>query len=303
MTNREAKRLIKQIQGKADWIDEAMDKLQELIREKEFEFARKFIDVFVDKLETLDNEILPSAKNKRLLASLDRIYNSLKTSITSKIMLQMIRDLNHIIEENRLYYGSLQSSLSNRMFKVTADQIKEIVYSRLGLNADGSLIREGYMQGLLDMPEVRTKIKDFAYRGVLTKSGFESFKNGLKEYIQGEPEKLGAFSKYYRNMAYDTYSQVDAMQGKTYSEELNLKYFIYNGGIIKNSRDFCIKRAGEVFSVKESEEWPDDPDNKAKPPGYDPLIHRGGYGCRHSIDYITEAMAFALRPELKKEEK
>jgi len=299
MTKKEALQLIKRMQEKADWIDLAMDELQELIKEKEFEFARTFIDVFVDKLETQDNQVLSSPKNKQLLADLDRIYASLKISITSKITIQMVKDMNYILSENTAYYGSLKSSLSNKMFKVTAEQIKGIVYSRLGMKPDGTLIKEGYMDGLLEMPEVRTKIKDFAYRGVLTQSGFEGFKNGFKELIQGEPEKLGAFSKYHRNMAYDTYSQVDAMQGKIYSEELQLKYFIYNGGIIKNSRAFCIKRAGKVFTTKETESWENDPENTAKPPNYDPLINRGGYGCRHSIDYITEAMAKVLRPDLK----
>lgn len=298
MTKKDALLAIARIAEKSDWIDLAMDALFELIKVKEYEFARAFIDAFLYKLDTQDNVILTTANNKRLLAGIDKVYANLKSTIISQIVITMVKDINHIISENAVFYGGL-SNMSNKEFKVSAGVIKEIVYSRLGLKIEGTLIKDGFMGGLLDMPEVRTKIKDFAYRSVLTQSGFTGFKKGLELMIEGEPEKLGAFSKYYRNMAYDTYSQVDAMQSKLFKEELGLKYFIYNGGIIKNSRKFCIDRAGEVFSTHEAQEWIDDPDNKAKPPNYDPLIHRGGYGCRHSIDYISDAMAFALRPDLK----
>jgi hypothetical protein len=34
-------------------------------------------------------------------------------------------------------------------------------------------------------------------------------------------------------------------------------------------------------------------------PGYDPLVDRGGYNCRHQLGYISEELAYKLRPELK----
>lgn len=294
----EALKLIKKIEAKADWIDRSMDALQELIKAKEIEFARAFLELFMDKLDTQDNVLLTTENNKRLLASIDRIFATLKSGISTQIITKMVKDVNHIISENSEFYGRM-SNMSNKEFNLKSKTIKDIVYDRLGLDEDGALKKEGYMQGLLDTSEVRNKIKDYSYRGVLTKSGFESFKNGAKDLIAGEPGKLGAFSKYHRNYAFDIYSEVDAMNSKMFKDQLGLKYFIYNGGIIKNSRSFCIRKAGRVFTVDETESWADESDNTAQQPNYDPLINRGGYGCRHSIDYINETMAFMLRPDLK----
>jgi hypothetical protein len=33
-------------------------------------------------------------------------------------------------------------------------------------------------------------------------------------------------------------------------------------------------------------------------PGYDPLVDRGGYNCRHIIGWIPDELAFKYRPEL-----
>jgi len=35
-------------------------------------------------------------------------------------------------------------------------------------------------------------------------------------------------------------------------------------------------------------------------PGYDPLVDRGGYNCRHQLSFISDELAFKLRPDLKK---
>jgi hypothetical protein len=163
------------------------------------------------------------------------------------------------------------------------------------------------MQGLLDNSSVKNQIKDFAYKSIITGSGFENLKTGLKQLIIGDPERLGAFQKFFKVYAYDTYSQVDAMNGKLYADALGLKYFIYNGGIIKTTRCFCYTRSGNTYSTAEASKW--DPskledcgENRSKkvqvPVNYNFFIDRGSYGCRHSIDYISKKLAFKLRPDL-----
>ena len=80
-----------------------------------------------------------------------------------------------------------------------------------------------------------------------------------------------------------------------------MKFFIYNGGLIKSSRAFCIVRNGKVFANMEAEEWENDPTLTAIPSkeNYTWYIERGGYNCRHSIDFIAEDIALVLRPDLK----
>ena len=88
--------------------------------------------------------------------------------------------------------------------------------------------------------------------------------------------------------------------------------------MIDDSRDFCAAHNNKVWTIEESKEWinwtpskgeyPMDYTVKAKDlysvpgymsyPGYDPLLDRGGYNCRHSLGFISQDLAFKLRPEL-----
>jgi hypothetical protein len=72
------------------------------------------------------------------------------------------------------------------------------------------------------------------------------------------------------------------------------------GDVIKDSRTFCIKKAGKVFAVIEADtEWPTDPDLIGKGSGipYTPRIDRGRWNCRHRIRYISEELAKKLDPK------
>ncbi|WP_313418817.1 CdiA C-terminal domain-containing protein [Sphingobacterium multivorum] len=300
MTNREIKRKIKRISEKADWIDTAVKELEKLVTQKQNEFAQEFLLAMIEQLEVEEGRILYSFKNRKLIQRLGKIIEGIKSKSFIDVVQKMVSSVNNIVSENIVYYGSITPD--KKLFKASSDQIKEIVFNRLGFDKEGNLMTDGYMQGLFDAPEVSQKLKEYVHQGAATKSGFESFRRSLRTLIEGEPEKLGIFERFYRNYAYDTYSQIDRLQSKLLAEDLELKYFIYSGGLIKTSRLFCIRKNGRVFTTEEAKTWEDEEDNTAKPPNYEPLIHCGGYGCRHSPNYITYEMAIVLRPDLKQQQ-
>ncbi|WP_343320223.1 hypothetical protein [Sphingobacterium multivorum] len=299
MTSREVRRLIKRISEKADWIDKAVQQLEELIADQQHDFAQEFLFAMLEQLEVEEGKISYSENNRKMIQRLDKIIERIKSKSFIEVIQRMVSNVQHIVSENIVYYGSITSD--KKLFKASSDQVKEIVFNRLGFDKDGNLITDGYMQGLFDAPEVSQKLKEYVHQGAAANSGVESFRKSLRTLIEGDPEKLGIFERFYRNYAYDTYSQIDRLQSKLLSEDLKLKYFIYNGGLIKTSRTFCIRKNGRVFTTEEAKTWADEPDNTAKPPNYDPLVHCGGFGCRHTPDYITDEMAFVLRPDLKQQ--
>jgi hypothetical protein len=82
--------------------------------------------------------------------------------------------------------------------------------------------------------------------------------------------------------------------------DLGLKYAVYQGGLIKTSRDFCEDRNNKCFSEKEIMSW-ENLNWEGKPQiGYNALIDCGGYNCRHRLDWISEEYAKRLRPDLFK---
>ena len=85
---------------------------------------------------------------------------------------------------------------------------------------------------------------------------------------------------------------------KKYAERIGLRTFIYTGGLIQTSRDFCEDRNGKVFTIEEAEEWKD-LNWDGKPEIYNPLIDLGGYNCRHFPAWISAKEAIRRRPDLK----
>jgi hypothetical protein len=173
------------------------------------------------------------------------------------------------------------------------------ISTRIGITAKGNIMKGSYLDSLSQNAEVRNELKNFVLNSVAGQNDYGSFLKGLKERIVGNPEAPGIMERYYRQYAYDSFNTVDAAINKHFADELELEYFVYFGSLIADSRQFCIKRAGKVFSVKETETWINDPTliGKSKE-GYNHLIDRGRWNCRHSIQYIPKELACKKRPEL-----
>lgn len=62
------------------------------------------------------------------------------------------------------------------------------------------------------------------------------------------------------------------------ASDAGLNYFLYYGNVIETSRQFCIDRAGKVFSEQEIKSWNGMTWRGKSGP---PLTRRGGYNCRH----------------------
>ncbi|OFY62136.1 MAG: hypothetical protein A2V64_10965 [Bacteroidetes bacterium RBG_13_43_22] len=162
-------------------------------------------------------------------------------------------------------------------------------------------------------------------RGIITKSVI-SAKIGMSDCIKEVKGVISGSNLYKRDMDWDIkdlvnsfYSINDAVYNRLLGAGFNFRYFIYQGGIIDDSRDFCVAHNDMVWSVEEAEDWaiwtpgkglyPDGYQIKQKDisaipsylgyPGYIPLIDRGGFNCCHFIGWIPDDLAFKQRPDLK----
>lgn len=63
--------------------------------------------------------------------------------------------------------------------------------------------------------------------------------------------------------------------------------FKYLGGLIEESRDFCVERNGHEFTREQGWEW-NDMEWKGKIPGVSFFIQVGGYNCRHYLEWVKD---------------
>lgn len=177
-----------------------------------------------------------------------------------------------------------------------------LLQASLGITPDGGLIAGGYLDRLGKTEGARAVLREYVVQSIVTGKDLASFQAGFRQLVMGGTQTDGALRAWWRQYAYDSYNQAQEVVNSNMAEELKLNYFIYQGSIIPTSRQFCRKRAGKVFSKKEALTWKNDPDliDPKTKATYNPFIERGRYNCRHFLNWISDELAFQLRPELKK---
>lgn len=177
-----------------------------------------------------------------------------------------------------------------------------LLQASLGITPDGGLVAGGYLDRLGKTEGARAVLREYVVQSIVTGKDLTSFQAGFRQLVMGGAQTDGALRAWWRQYAYDSYNQAQEVVNSNMAEELKLNYFIYQGSIIPTSRQFCRKRAGKVFSKKEALTWKSDPDliDPKTKATYNPFIERGRYNCRHFLNYISDELAFELRPELKK---
>jgi hypothetical protein len=280
---------------RTELIDAIIAAMEKKLGTSQNQLFEQLVTDFVDKLDKdEDGNIKNTLANKQKFSRLDAIFNQFNNTTGIEIASVMVDQFDKIFNFNNKYFGNLTTpTILGSIFPDTETQINDW----LGITNRGSLVENGYLQRIIQDPTVRNNVRDSMFQAIVTKQGYARVKSDLKDYILGlDEDQAGALKKYYRNFVYDTFSQVDRTQSKIIADKLALTYAIYEGGLIKTSRPFCIARNGKVFTSDEIAKF--DPPT-AKPPNYNPFTDLGGYGCRHHLNYIPETLAFVLRPDLK----
>ena len=97
----------------------------------------------------------------------------------------------------------------------------------------------------------------------------------------GRTSQGDSFVKYASLIVQDSIMGFDGQFAKYRADEAGLTSFLYYGSLIKDSRDFCRKHAGKVYTTDEINQiWAND-SAQGRDQG-SPFIVRGGYNCRHS---------------------
>jgi hypothetical protein len=268
------------------------------------------INDVLSQLTIKDGKVVNNQHNIRLLAEVDRTMNRLNSSYQGLIG-QLNQGFTALQNLNNAYFGIVISG-SQRIINQAAKSSINTLKVRLGIAENGNLLRSGWLPNLIEDKTVLEGVRQILFKNVVSQTKFSTTLKSLKDYVEGTPEKGGAYEKYMKNTLYDIYQQYDAAYALNMANELGLKYFLYTGGLVKDSRDFCREHDGHVYTIEDTETWatwvPADSihidtfnqkDEYSVPsylgyPGYNPLIDRGGYNCRHQLGYISEGVAKLL---------
>jgi hypothetical protein len=189
---------------------------------------------------------------------------------------------------------------------VTIQQLKKIAFSQfenLATEFTNTLAQEVYQSTLVGKPitemvqTIRDKINGIYQQAdtkkqkelvnfiqeqkIAGKTNTEDFKTAVDELKQtyGSTVTGANLAVYSSQIVQDALMGFDGQFAKYRADELGLTSYVYYGSVIRDSRDFCVEHANQVFTEEEARAlWQQDWQGKS---GSDPFLDRGGYNCRH----------------------
>jgi hypothetical protein len=273
-----------------------LEKREEILRSKVSGLSVKLFDrvfeQYLVSLEQNDGKVVLNERNVNMVKGLDAIYKVFRDNDNVPVVKSFVGDLKEIVPLNERYF----KNIAQRGVRAEADKAREVVNKQLGLNENGELIEGGYTDKFIRDESVLKKIKKETMKSLTKGVAFQDLRQTLSKTIKGAEGTSGALEQYYRNNAYDTFQKVDRLNQDLFAKELSLRYFFWQGGLIKTSRPICEKCNGKIIDGQAFKELSYDDLKDKYQNGMDetwePLNDLGGFGCRHSKDYITDSIAY-----------
>jgi len=235
---------------------------------------REVISQFLDTLSTTGNE----AYIKRDL----RKINDFEKEMDKFFDAYMVAYLTWMVGAIRKVLKQAASE-----FDVDGANYDDVKFIEQYLGVKGNKVvpeRQGHATVLFaaaSMTAIRQDVVNKLQQSMVTDTFLPDFKKAVQNSVSRR------FHDYFYVPSVDsifkTYNSATAFFAKKY----DYRRFRYEGGVISESRDFCIERNGLEFDVDTGRSW-NNLEWKGKIPGVDFFVQCGGYNCRHWIRYIKE---------------
>ena len=314
------KRIADIIKRKDDFITAREASLNKSVVRLQNMLISKLTREIIPMLDTANGRIKNTLRNYQLLQSLDRVYKDFSTTQRLAFVSEIGDTARGLTTLNKQFFTvTMGASLPATFERILAATEKKMLMA-IGVQG-GKILNGGFLDSLSANTELLTQIKNLMSQSVTSQVSTKDFISSMNELITGAGEKPGGIESHLNRYAHDLYMQYDRAYATSLAEETGMKYFIYIGGKIDDSRDFCVAHDGKVWTTEESKKWIEwtpakgvypegykikQKDKNAVPSyiasydGYNPLIHCGGFNCRHHVGWIMKELAEEMRPDLKK---
>lgn len=257
--------IIKQKQTRLDKIPEQFLTQVQKSEKKAFSELLKILDT----IKTDSEGIILSGQ----LEKIEVIANTLKNVLFDEDYIQAVQSF-----AGEFYK---QKDLIQDYFKVfgnfTDKEIYEQTFNASIKNAVDLLNGNSIDQELIN------PVKKILTQSMTTKTTYADMIRQLNEAIQGE--NGGLLSRYTGLIARDSFAVTDRTYTQVINDDIGYEWYLYAGGSLETSREFCKQRHGRYYKKEEIEGWASlkwDGKNPATNEG-NIFVLVGGYNCIHSL--------------------
>ena len=308
------------IQRKDDFITAREASLNKSVVRLQTMLISKLTREIIPMLDTANGRIKNTLRNYQLLQSLDRVYKDFSTTQRLAFVSEIGDTARGLTTLNKQFFTITMGASLPATFAKVLSATETKMLTAIGIKG-GKILGGGFLDSLSANTELLTSVKNLMSQSVTSQVSTKDFISSMNELITGAGEKPGGIESHLNRYAHDLYMQYDRAYATSLAEETGMKYFIYLGGKVQDSRDFCVAHDGKVWTTEESKKWIEwtpakgvypegykikQKDKNAVPSyiasydGYNPLIHCGGFNCRHHVGWIMKELAEEMRPDLVK---
>lgn len=226
--------------------------------------------------------------------------NQANVKIAQRVTLRIERaSKNHFDELISWLFERLKRifRLNVRFFK-TKDSINNPILLRLMLRYGfdintGKPIPNGYLGQIFNSSNIAARVSELIFQNLAAGIGLKQFRNTFKT-IFVNPTGNGLIESQFNRFSRDLFQGFDREAQNQFAEKLNLTYALYSGTSIRDTREFCRKRVGNIYTSDEIQKW-NNQNWQGKIKGVDVKVQCGGYNCRHHLSWISEEAALRIK--------
>lgn len=229
----------------------------------------------------LDSEgyIKQSAANRTILNQAEiAIDEILPGKSFTEAVSNSLSAINTINDLNTGYFSSVSETFNeNRNFikSLQAQTVESI---------ESTLLQDGLTA------QIKNPLSDILNRNVNAGGQFSGFLEEVRAFIKGNDQVEGRILSYSRTYLSDTLFNYSRAYQEAMTADLKLDWYMFSGGVMDKSREFCIERTGNYYHRSEIEKWPN-MEWQGKRQGTTKssiFIFLGGYNCRHSLIPVSK---------------
>lgn len=244
----------------------------------------------MSRLDITDGKILNNQHNYSVIYDFDQVWQDYSDAYFTPSVRNIATDALKVTALSDPYFKELGLSASGDVKLFT--EATQNIESMMGIERKGkalSFTKGGYMDRLLLGADIKNDVMKVLTDSVSIGAGFKDLLVQMRETVTGSTEIEGTLQRYFRGYVYDTFSGVNAAYDNYIAGAAGMNYFVYEGTLIKTTREFCKTHLGLVFHRKDISKF-DAMEWAGKNTTVPFVIGRGGYNCRHQLQWIPDEL-------------
>jgi hypothetical protein len=246
--------------------------------------------LILKNLELQDGYIKQTAVNRKILAlASNHINESFSSTSYTLAVSNYVAVVPKLDAANVEYFTALDQAFAPNKIYLKNIQ-KELIQT-----VNQYVLQDGLQS------QVIQPLNQILNQNVNSGGNFSGFIDQVRDYVKGGEIESRAMS-YTRTFIKDTLFTYSRTYQQAVTSDLGLTYYVYVGGLMDTSREFCVERDGGFFHKKEVEAWAElDWKGKKKGTTSSSIFHfAGGWNCNHQIVPVSE---FIVPQEVKNRNK